>query len=112
MAMKSVMPRPLEVEQLARNPRLTEGEKVAEVSRHFEAMLLRQFLGEATKPMMGGESGMSSTMRDIYQDLVVNTLAEQISTGGKFGLTQAFQRQLMPRNLAAQAAQKGGPQTP
>lgn len=116
MALNSVTPRHLDVDQLARNPNLTEGQKIAEVSRHFEAILLRQFLGDATKPMMGGEEGgMSSTMRDIYQDMVVNTLAEQISSGGKFGLTSAFQRQLMPKNLVAPAAAKsveGGLQTP
>ena len=45
----------LAVEQLAQNNKLTEAEKIGEVARHFEAILLRQFLNEATKPLMSGD---------------------------------------------------------
>ena len=33
------------VERLAGNNQLTDAEKIGEVSRHFESILLRQFLG-------------------------------------------------------------------
>ena len=42
------------VERLEGNNKLTEAEKIGEVSRHFEAILLRQFLGKALQPMFGG----------------------------------------------------------
>jgi hypothetical protein len=41
----------LAIEHLAQNNKLTEAQKVGEVARHFEAILLRQFLSEATKPL-------------------------------------------------------------
>ena len=37
------------LEQLAANPHFTDQEKVAEVSRQFEAVLLRQILQETRK---------------------------------------------------------------
>ncbi len=42
------------VERLEGNNKLTEAEKIGEVSRHFEAILLRQFVGKALQPMFGG----------------------------------------------------------
>ena len=90
----------LAIERLAQNNKLTEAEKIGEVARHFEAILLRQFLKEATKPLMDQNQGMSVAQRSIYQDMITHTLADSISKSGQFGLSQAFQHQLMPRDLA------------
>ena len=95
----------LSVEQLARNNKLTEAEKIGEVARHFEAILLRQFLNEATKPLMGGDEGMNPAQKGIYQDMITNTLADSISKSGQFGLSQGFRQQLMPRDLADELKQ-------
>ena len=98
----------LAVEQLAQNNKLTEAEKIGEVARHFEAILLRQFLGKALQPMFGGgaigDDGMNSATKGIYQDMITQTLADTISRTGEFGLAQAFRTQLMPRSLQAQEA--------
>ena len=93
------------VEQLAQNNKLTEAEKIGEVARHFEAILLRQFLNEATKPLMGGDEGMNSAQKGIYQDMITYTLADTISKSGQFGLSQMFRQQLMPRDLADELKQ-------
>ena len=93
------------VEQLAQNNKLTEAEKIGEVARHFEAILLRQFLNEATKPLMGGDEGMNSAQKGIYQDMITSTLADTISKSGQFGLSQMFRQQLMPRDLADELKQ-------
>ena len=93
------------VEQLAQNNKLTEAEKIGEVARHFEAILLRQFLNEATKPLMGGDEGMNSAQKGIYQDMITYTLADTISKSGQFGLSQMFRHQLMPRDLADELKQ-------
>ncbi len=90
----------LAVEQLAQNNKLTEAQKIGEVARHFEAILLRQFLNEATKPLMNGDDGMNPAQKGIYQDMITNTLADSISQSGQFGLSQAFRHQLIPRDLA------------
>ena len=95
----------LAVEQLAQNNKLTEAEKIGEVARHFEAILLRQFLNEATKPLMSGDEGMNSAQKGIYQDMITYTLADTISKSGQFGLSQMFRHQLMPRDLADELKQ-------
>ena len=110
--MQSMSANHLAVEQLAQNRQLTETQKVGEVARHFEAILLRQFLSEATKPMLSSNEGMNAAQRGVYQDMIVHTLADTISRTGEFGLSQAFRHQLMPRDLAdelktAEAAPEG-----
>ena len=95
----------LAMEQLAQNNKLTEAEKIGEVAKHFEAMLLRQFLNEGTRPMLSQSEGMNPAQKSIYQDMITKTLAETISQSGDFGLAQAFRHQLMPRNLAQAEAQ-------
>ena len=95
----------LAVEHLAQNNKLTEAQKVGEVARHFEAILLRQFLSEATKPLMDQNEGMSDAQKNIYQDMITKTLADSMSQSGQFGLSQAFRHQLMPRDLAAELKQ-------
>ena len=95
----------LAIEHLAQNNKLTEAEKIGEVARHFEAILLRQFLNEATKPLMSGDEGMNSAQKSIYQDMITNTLADTISKSGQFGLSQVFRQQLMPRDLADELKQ-------
>ena len=95
----------LGMEQLAQNNKLTEAEKIGEVARHFEAILLRQFLNEATKPLMGGDEGMNPAQKGVYQDMITNTLADSISKSGQFGLSQGFRQQLMPRDLADELKQ-------
>ena len=64
------------------------------------AILLRQYLGDAMKPMLSGGlmNGMNPSQKGIYQDMMVNTLADQISSSGQFGLSRMFQMQLMPKN--------------
>lgn len=81
-------------EQLAGNPNLTEGQKVAEASRQFEAVLLRQILSDSQKTVISSEYSDNSTAAGIYQDLISNTLADNISKSGKFGLSRIFEQQL------------------
>ncbi len=96
----------LAMENLAQNNKLTEAEKIGEVAQQFEAILLRQFLNEATKPMLSQDEGMNPAQKSIYQDMITNTLADTISQSGEFGLAQAFRHQLMPRNLAKEVEAK------
>ncbi len=83
-------------ERLAGNPRLTEEQKIKEASRQFEAVLLRQILGEAQKTVISSSLTDNSTASGIYQDLITNTLADSISKSGAFGLAKIFERQLLP----------------
>ena len=81
-------------EQLAGNTSLTENQKIGEASRQFEAVLLRQILAESQKNVIAPDSADNSTAAGIYQDLITNTLADNISKSGKFGLAKVFEQQL------------------
>ncbi len=96
----------LPLERLAGNSQLSEAEKIAGVSRHFEAILLRQFLAEAQKPLLNPKSTMSNGANSIYQDMMVNHLADEISKTGNFGLAKFFQVQVLPRQPANVAREK------
>ncbi len=81
-------------ERLAGNTTLTEDQKLAEVSRHFEAILLRQILSQTQKPVIRSSFSDNSTASSIYRDLVTSQLADSISKSGSFGIAQTFERQL------------------
>ncbi len=81
-------------ESLAGNQSLTEHQKIAEASRQFEAMLLRQILSESQKPVIQSEFSDNSTAAGIYQDLATNQMADGMSKSGAFGFAQVFERQL------------------
>ena len=81
-------------EALAGNSKLTESEKIAEASRQFESMLLRQILSESQKPVIKSEFTDNSTAAGIYQDFITNQLSESLSKSGAFGFAKTFERQL------------------
>lgn len=82
------------MERLAASGKVTEEEKVGEVSRQFEALLLRQILGEAQKTVFHSKINSESTAGSIYQDMITNQLADNISKSGAFGLARILQHQL------------------
>jgi len=82
------------IEQLAHNHKLTEEQKVAEVSRQFEALLLRQILQETQKTVIQSKFADNSTTAGIYHDMVTTQLADSISKSGTLGLAQSLERQL------------------
>lgn len=70
--------------------RLSESAKIDEAARQFEAMLVRQMLAEARKPVIQGGMEEESATRDIYQDLVNEHLAEAITRGGGLGVARSL----------------------
>jgi Rod binding domain-containing protein len=96
------------LERLAGNPHVPEAEKTAEVSRQFEAILLRQVLQQAQKSAFPSSAAKESAAGDIYQDMITNQLADGISKSGSLGLAKSFQsplaRQMHGAPSALQAA--------
>jgi len=82
------------VEDLAGNQHLTQNQKIAEASRQFEAIMLRQILSEAQKPVFTSEFTDNSTAAGIYQDLITNSLADSMSKSGTLGMAKIFEQQL------------------
>ncbi len=91
------------LEKLAGNSQVSEAQKVGEVSRQFEAVLLRQILSYAQKPMLAKTPESSSTVGSVYQDMVTNSLAEQISKSGTFGLSRSLAPQLTHESKSVSA---------
>jgi peptidoglycan hydrolase FlgJ len=98
-------------ERLANNPKLTEKQKIAEASRQFEAILLKQILENSQKTVIKSKLTQDSTASGIYHDMVTTRLADSISKSGTFGLSQTFEHQLdhphghRPNGLATKAGE-------
>jgi len=96
------------VEDLAGNKHLTEPQKIAEASRQFEAIMLRQILSEAQKPVITSEFTDNSTASGIYQDFITNTLADSMSKAGTLGLAKVFEQQLSHPSAKSAGPAKAG----
>ena len=82
------------LEQLAGNQKISDPDKVAEVSRQFEAVLLRQILQAARKSTVASSSSADAMTSGIYDDMINNQLAESISRSGSFGLAKSLEGEL------------------
>jgi peptidoglycan hydrolase FlgJ len=91
----------IQPERLAGNPALSETQKIAEASRQFEAILLKQILDSSQKTVIQSKYSDNSTSSSIYHDMVTNQLADSISKSGSFGLSKTFEQQLQRQDHAA-----------
>ena len=91
-------------------------DKVREMTQQFEAVFVRHLLNEAQKPVIGGGAIQASSSRAIYQDMMVERWADQISQSGTFGVARSLELQLRhssPVTVSTpQAALKGGESLP
>ncbi len=81
-------------EQLAGNTALTKQQKIAEASRQFEAVLLRQILESGQKTVIKSKYGDNSASAAIYRDQITTQMADSISKAGTFGFAKTFEQQL------------------
>jgi flagellar protein FlgJ len=96
----------LPFDQLAANPHVSDKDKVGEACRQFEAVLLRQILGEARKPLIPSGSDDDQGVSGIYDDMINNQMADNISRSGAFGLAKSMQAQLVRQVLPAADSSK------
>ena len=87
-------PSALPLDRLASSTQISEKVKVAEVSRAFEAILLRQVLRESQQPLFKSNLMGTSTADGIYRDLASEQLAESISKSGSLGLGKSLAHDL------------------
>jgi len=83
----------LPLETLAHNKNVSDQDKVEEVSRQFEAVLLRQILQDIRKPVLAASEG-DKTANGIYADMINNQMADSISRSGGLGLAKTLAGQL------------------
>jgi len=97
-------PSQVPLEALAANANVSDADKVAEVSRQFEAVLLRQIFQEIRKPVLAPAEG-DATANGVYGDMINNQMADSISRSGGFGLAKSLAGQLahqvLPHAVAA-----------
>lgn len=79
---------------LAKRTNVSPEEKTAGACQQFEAILLRQILSEAFKPVASKSLGAAAA--GMYQDMTVGQLADSISQSGTFGLARSFEVQMRP----------------
>ena len=83
------------LERLAGNRSLSEEQKVAEASRQFEAILLRQILESTQKTVIPSEFSDNSTASGIYRDMITAQLADGRTTV-RFRTAASLQAVLRP----------------
>ena len=91
-------------ENLAGNPNVSSSDKVKEACRQFEAVLLRQILGEARKTVIHSSSDDNSNEAGIYNDMINNQMADSMSRSGGLGLAKSIETQLVHQVLPKAAA--------
>ncbi len=71
--------------------------KVEQAGVQFEAILLRQFLGDALKPSIQGSLEEGGSGNDTYRYFVTDTLAQSLAQQGVFGIGKQITQQLLSR---------------
>src|SRR5215218_1104382 len=84
----------LSLEKLAGSTNISEKEKIAEATRQFESVLLKQILAQGQKPLFQSKLAGGQSSNGIYQDMVTQQLADRISRTGSFGFAKELQTQL------------------
>lgn len=72
-------------------------QEVKETTQQFEAIFLRQFIGQALKPLLHDTLGSQVAGAGIYQQMVTDTIAEKLAQGGEFGFSSMLQSQLIEK---------------
>ena len=91
---------PLKWKEMVLADSRSEESKLAAAGLEFEALLLRQFLTEALKPLT--ENGDTFGGKNpVYGYFITDTLATSLSKSGAFGYSSLIQAQLAPPPSAA-----------
>jgi Rod binding domain-containing protein len=71
-----------------------DAHELKEASEQFEAILIRQYLSEAMKPMFEGSMMGESSGSHMYQYMITDVLASELSNNSTFGVASLLQMQL------------------
>ncbi|HTI72312.1 MAG TPA: rod-binding protein [Candidatus Limnocylindria bacterium] len=91
------------LERLADDRTIPEGDRLKEACRQFEAVLVRQILGEGQKPMVASKDNLNAGGSSIYRDMVNAQMADQMTRGDGIGLSRALSHELSRRQSPANA---------
>lgn len=82
------------LDKLAANTQLPERDKIAQASRQFEAILVRQILATAHDPGIRSSTNHSSAANDIYKEMWTEQVADSICSSRGLGFAAALSQQL------------------
>jgi len=72
----------------------TDAAKIEKVGQQFEAILLRQYLGDALKPMFKGYIDEGGSINDQYRYFITDILANSLSSDGGLGMGSQLSNQI------------------
>ena len=96
--------------EMAHSKSISEKQRNAAVSQQFEAVLVKQFLKEALKPMFKGVFNEDGGAHRMYRHFFTDAISESIATGGGFGVSNILQQQLN-RQVGESSTEHEKPQT-
>mgnify|MGYP001344289873 FL=1 len=80
--------------EMAHSKNISQKQKYAAVSQQFEAVLVKQFLKEALKPMFEGVFNEDAGAHRMYRHFFTDAISESVAQGGGFGVSNILQQQL------------------
>ncbi|MEC8419649.1 MAG: hypothetical protein VXZ32_00855 [Verrucomicrobiota bacterium] len=80
--------------EMAHSKNISQKQKNAAVSQQFEAVLVKQFLKEALKPMFEGVFNEDAGAHRMYRHFFTDAISESVAQGGGFGVSNILQQQL------------------
>ncbi len=100
---RSIKTADMPLEQISANPNIPKAQKLEAACRAFEAILLRQILGAAQKPVISSSFSNESATASIYRDLATEQMADGIARSGQFGVARSFLEQLKEKKGSSSA---------
>lgn len=71
-----------------------DADKLAEASKDFEAVFLKQFISQALKPILHDTPGSQVAGAGVYQHMISDIIADNLASNGDFGFSSMLQAQL------------------
>ena len=90
---RKIDPANVPLQDLPANSSIPEKEKIGEVCRQFESVLLLQILRDARKAVLDSQKTQDSSSLEIYADMINHQLADSISHSGMFGVAKSLETQ-------------------
>jgi len=87
---------------------VTREEKIDKATQQFEAIFLRQYLGDSLKPMFKGYLNEGGSINDTYRYFITDVLADRLASQKVFGLGQKLSEQLTVDQARRTPSAEGG----
>ena len=84
-----------------------EDAELVDATRQFEAVFLRQFLGDALKPIFHATPGSEGPGAGFYQYMMTDVIANSLTQQEQFGMASLLQMQLSDQHTKMVQAEDG-----